>query len=269
MGQLEKYGLYVLCLVIFLILGVTIWGGDLPDANRVRNAARTPDLNAGAAGRSTAGSALAPTPSVDALLDLGAGGPVGAKEANAGKSGSGRPGTDVPAPSPVIEVNPVKVPGPSEARATHKVVAGDSFASIARKHFGTEAAAAELQRINPGVNANRLQVGTTLQLPSKAEVERAVPSTRPAGTATGSTAGSTAGSTTGTATGTAGAGGSGTAPAPQAGNRTYTVAAGDTFEGIALRQLGSRGRVDELRELNSSIDPTRLRVGMQIRLPKK
>ena len=26
MGQLEKYGLYVLCLVIFLILGVTIWG---------------------------------------------------------------------------------------------------------------------------------------------------------------------------------------------------------------------------------------------------
>ena len=28
MGQLEKYGLYVLCLVICLILGVAIWGGD-------------------------------------------------------------------------------------------------------------------------------------------------------------------------------------------------------------------------------------------------
>ena len=28
MGQLERYGLYVLCLVIFLILGVAIWGGD-------------------------------------------------------------------------------------------------------------------------------------------------------------------------------------------------------------------------------------------------
>ncbi len=26
MGQLEKYGLYVLCLLIFLILGVTLWG---------------------------------------------------------------------------------------------------------------------------------------------------------------------------------------------------------------------------------------------------
>ena len=28
MGQLERYGLYVLCLVIFLILGVAIWGSD-------------------------------------------------------------------------------------------------------------------------------------------------------------------------------------------------------------------------------------------------
>ena len=25
MGQLEKYGLYVMCLVIFLILGVSLW----------------------------------------------------------------------------------------------------------------------------------------------------------------------------------------------------------------------------------------------------
>ena len=28
MGQLERYGLYVLCIVIFLILGVALWGGD-------------------------------------------------------------------------------------------------------------------------------------------------------------------------------------------------------------------------------------------------
>lgn len=28
MGQLERYGLYVLCVVIFLILGVALWGGD-------------------------------------------------------------------------------------------------------------------------------------------------------------------------------------------------------------------------------------------------
>ena len=28
MGQLERYGLYVLVVVIFLILGVAIWGED-------------------------------------------------------------------------------------------------------------------------------------------------------------------------------------------------------------------------------------------------
>ena len=40
MGQLEKYGLYVLCLVIFLILGVTIWGGgDLPPPGKNSTAA--------------------------------------------------------------------------------------------------------------------------------------------------------------------------------------------------------------------------------------
>ena len=40
MGQLEKYGLYVLCLVIFLILGVTLWGGgDAVTPQRLRTVA--------------------------------------------------------------------------------------------------------------------------------------------------------------------------------------------------------------------------------------
>ena len=36
MGQLERYGLYVLCLVIFLILGVAIWGSDPQELNHNR-----------------------------------------------------------------------------------------------------------------------------------------------------------------------------------------------------------------------------------------
>jgi LysM repeat protein len=154
-------------------------------------------------------------------------------------------------PNPANVPAPVKVPEPPAQRSTYKVVAGDTFAGIARKHFGTEAAAAELQRVNPTINANRLQVGAVLQLPSKAEVERAVPGARPPATSAGTGASPTP------------------APAPATNARTYTVAAGDTFESISLRQLGSRSRVDELRELNANIDPTRLRIGMQIRLPKK
>ena len=48
MGQLERYGLYVLCLVIFLILGVAMWG----DGNTV--AAK---VGAGNGARSVAGLA--------------------------------------------------------------------------------------------------------------------------------------------------------------------------------------------------------------------
>lgn len=281
MGQLEKYGLYVLCLVIFLIVGVSIWGVDMPDANRARNGARTPELNANTNTRTNAavgsGTAATPvtTPSVDMLLGPGGSGSTGssgnvaggagsnqlgnAKDANASKPPAGRLGTDVPAPTPVIETKPVKVPEPSTARATHKVVAGDSFASISRQHFGTEAAVPELQRLNPTINASRLQVNTVLQLPSKAELERVIPAARTPAT----------GSNTGSGTGSNAGNGAGAAPAPAAGARTYTVAAGDTFEGIALRLLGSRARVEDLRELNPNVDPTRLRIGTQIRLPKK
>ena len=55
MGQLERYGLYVLCLVIFLILGVAVWGE--PSARKPRSSGcsgRCPDRgeNCGWQGRS-------------------------------------------------------------------------------------------------------------------------------------------------------------------------------------------------------------------------
>ncbi len=43
MGQLERYGLYVLCLVIFLILGVAIWGGD-PQAAAIPSGSLSAEL---------------------------------------------------------------------------------------------------------------------------------------------------------------------------------------------------------------------------------
>ena len=57
--------------------------------------------------------------------------------------------------------------------------------------------------------------------------------------------------------------------ASTASSTTYTVAKGDTFEGIAVRQLGSKKRLDELLELNPSVRPTGLKVGQKIQLPKK
>ena len=48
MGQLEKYGLYVMCLVIFLILGVTLWGE--PATSRSKAARENASIHASMTG---------------------------------------------------------------------------------------------------------------------------------------------------------------------------------------------------------------------------
>ena len=52
MGQLEKYGLYVMCLVIFLILGVTLWGE--PATARSSSARQNAAIHAGMTGSANA-----------------------------------------------------------------------------------------------------------------------------------------------------------------------------------------------------------------------
>ncbi|MEM7576874.1 MAG: LysM peptidoglycan-binding domain-containing protein [Planctomycetota bacterium] len=48
---------------------------------------------------------------------------------------------------------------------------------------------------------------------------------------------------------------------------TYTVRSGDTFEGIARRELGSASRWVALAKANPTVDPLKLRVGEVLRLP--
>lgn len=49
--------------------------------------------------------------------------------------------------------------------------------------------------------------------------------------------------------------------------RDYTIRAGDTFERIAERELGSRARVAEIVAANPGKDPRRLQIGDVIRIP--
>lgn len=57
----------------------------------------------------------------------------------------------------------------------------------------------------------------------------------------------------------------GARPAAAAG--TYTVRAGDTLSEIAQRTLGAASRWKEIAALNANVDPARLRVGDELRLP--
>ncbi len=48
----------------------------------------------------------------------------------------------------------------------------------------------------------------------------------------------------------------------------YTVQAGETFASIAQKMLGSRSKADVIASANPLVDPTRLRTGRVIRIPK-
>ena len=56
---------------------------------------------------------------------------------------------------------------------------------------------------------------------------------------------------------------------PPATTVTYVVIYGDTFWNIATKQLGNGQRWREIRDLNASLDPKKLRPGTQLRLPAK
>jgi len=256
MGQLEKYGLYVLCLVIFLILGVSIWGGgDLP-ANR-RGSASNSELKAGTPS-GTLGKAETPAVGLGELADLlrpvdrsrnePKVDPKTEPRKSDGKTGSGSAvdasatkGAEV-AP-PVGEVAKPVAPSPDVARKTHKVQSGDTFESISKLHFGSPALRAEIGKLNARLEPTKLKLGQEVLLPTAAEAQAILErsKTRPAGTAAPASATAAAG--------------------------TYRIVKGDTLEGIALRELGSRSRVAELQEANPGV--TVLKIGSVIKLPKK
>lgn len=265
MGQLEKYGLYVLCLVIFLILGVTLWGGGdtAPPSRKLE--AQTPirapnpgtppvtpppapavenkavDISGLLQPESTGNETKSNEPKKNAPV---ADAPKAGEKPNAPKGA----GTD-PSPAPV-----------GEAKATtYKVQTGDTFESIARTKLGDPKLQTEIARLNPSVKPNRMRVGQDLVLPGAVPAGKA---TEPAIEASGKKSANPKAATAKAAdikdsTKDAGA------------ERSYVVGKGDTFGRIAQTQLGSSRRIDEIRELNPTVDPTRLRVGQRIKLPKK
>lgn len=234
MGQLEKYGLYVLCLVIFLILGVAIWGEPQP--------ARA---DATARGMPLRGEAKAPAPERP-LIDLA--------ELDGGRRGA-EPRQTVadPEPKPPVRAGgsvPDEAPPASPAeppRPTHKVARNDTLEDIARR-LGDVRYVALLKELNPTVDPLRMRVDSVLQLPTEQE-RRALlaKSAAPSGqTPQGETP-----------------------AAPVGALRTHRVEPGDTFEGLAIRYLGGPGRVGEIIKLNPTVDPTRMRKGQLIKLPAR
>lgn len=49
----------------------------------------------------------------------------------------------------------------------------------------------------------------------------------------------------------------------------YAIVAGDTIQGVAIKQYGTRARTDDILALNPGIEPTKLKIGQAIWLPAK
>jgi LysM repeat protein len=242
MGQLEKYGLYVMCLVIFLILGVSLWDvGDPPTSSK-----QTPALTEVANQPSTRPPAAGDLAMIDDLFkptprENKASVNPAAKPA-AGTTQRSDTGTTEAGGDKATPPSPEKPPAADSKRPVHKVRDGETLESIARSKLGSGALHVEIARLNPGVKPTLLQRGQEIVLPSAQDLAQRKPAARDAGNA----------------------------PAPLgSSDRLYTIKKGDTFERIAIAQLGDRNRVDELRALNPTVEDTKLREGKSLKLPKK
>lgn len=265
MGQLEKYGLYVLCLVIFLILGVTIWGE--PASALKKEGRESVAIRANALGIDANGGAAAARVRTATLARIGAlpSGPANANRllVNAGNAGGdqgimdswlrpgARPPPQQPGKTPAAPAGAGKpAAGPTSgglaggenvttpvkpkraATRTYKVRKGDTLGAIAQKQLGSTSHVGAIEKLNPGLDVDRLSIGKMIVLPGSAAAS--------------------------------------SAPASLSGSyRTYTISKGDSFERIARIELGSARRVSEVMRLNPNVDPRRLRLGKKIKLPRK
>jgi LysM repeat protein len=251
MGQLEKYGLYVMCLVIFLILGVTLWG-EPANASRTearREAAAVAQLSGPGSLATDATrrreATLRPSESqILALLEPPAN-PPRYEESRAPSGGVGASSEVVGAartqePDAVAKVTPQAAPAqpaPKAERRTYTVRSGDSFSKIASRELGGVRFTKLLMRLNPKFSPKKLPPGSKLLLPAAQELGVKA---KPASSAAGSVM-----------------------------YRTYIIRKGDNFERIAASELGSAKRSLELRQLNPNVNPRNMQIGRTVRLPRQ
>lgn len=249
MGQLEKYGLYVLCLVIFLILGVTIWGsGDVPVHKTPSVAIHAPSGSTPGGAGTTPGNANVPgggaTRGLEAMFGPAEGGAEQGQNdppRNQNPQAQAQPQAQPQQGAGTAPANGGGAAAPAPKKVIYKVQDGDTLDGIARAKLGKASLWPEIQKLNPDVKPDRLKPGQELVLPSSEAL--AAKTRKPALDQ----------------------------PLPIAadGTRMYLVKKGDNFERIAQNELGSARRTKEVLELNPDVEPTRLRLGMSIKLPKK
>lgn len=256
MGQLERYGLYVLCVVIVLILGVAIWGGDPPtvqasyasDLDRTLSPAED-DASVEIFAQAMAVDREAPAEPADAEPgDAEPGVPaVAATDSDGLDDGffdtevvdvtgsvetalDGLVAVEVPT---AVEAAVAAAPVAAASQRTYTIRSGDSMEKIARRVLNDVRMVSLIKELNPQVDPRRMRVGSALRLPSS-----------------------------GAAVATAAPIGSGLASW-----REYKVARGDNPSKISKAMYGTSRHAQKILSENGISDAKRLMPGTVLRIP--
>jgi nucleoid-associated protein YgaU len=250
MGQLERYGLYVLVVVIFLILGVAIMGGE-PEGPGT--AVPRGQLAVAAGGVVTDPGDFAPAePRSGKLKDIfpGADGanpyaplpkPTPQDDQPKVPPVLGGPGriVDEPAPGPAGDV---RTPS-AEVVSRYRIVQGDSYAKIARKLYGDERQFRLIEAANPGMPASALRIGEEIDIPPlPPETSGPAAGDRVASPSPG--------------------------PARPAGARVHVVVKGEIMGTIAKRYYGKSSEWRRIADANPQVDPTNMHAGVELLIPE-
>ncbi len=171
MGQLERYGLYVLCLVIFLILGVAIWGSDPQELRSGYTLAtvdsesevKTPDSYRSDVRTYTKEQVKkAVTKHVAAEEAMFEPAPVVVDPVMV-------PADPVMVPAPIVEIKKADKPVASVEVKYHTIAEGDNFSSLAAHYLKNKNLYHRIVAANPKLNPRILKLGTRIVIPARTE----------------------------------------------------------------------------------------------------
>ncbi|MCA8957167.1 MAG: LysM peptidoglycan-binding domain-containing protein [Planctomycetes bacterium] len=184
MGQLERYGLYVLCLVIFLILGVAIWGGDpqvppkTPQQTKlVSDHGTEPKLKTPEDYRREVAEYIRRKEQSAALEQAEAQRTL-FRRAERPDQQQAEP-KNMPAPGPVHE-KPAPAPdkrpddtGGSKPLREHRIAKDDNLMALAHTYLGDRNQWRKILAVNPGLRERSLPTGRTIKIPHRELAKKA------------------------------------------------------------------------------------------------
>jgi len=284
MQQIERYGVIALVFLLVTIVAISFWGDSKSPGFWSRLTGKNQPKPAEVAHLETP---VLPSQIADPNLPLAPRGTSTTPE-TVGSLGGPQPITPIDAPGtgfstleapggsvvigqpiPVIvppldahidfrSTKPSVVQLTPTASSEYVVQRGDSLSRIAKNQLGAESRWEEIAALNTGINPKTLSVGQKLQMPTGVAMN--VPNPAPTKSTPKATPKVTKKSPAPNA-----------APKksekPTSGARTCMVQKGDTLRSIARRELGDEKRWKEIASLNPSVDPSKLAIGMRVKLP--